>query len=380
MARKRANGEGSVFERGDGKMVATFVYDDPITGERKRSTFYGKTKAEARAKMKAAQERVERGAPVRDAKITLGAFTERWIATTLDVSDRKVTTKETYANLARNHIVGGVLGDRTLDRLKPTDIERFIKSLRERDLSDSTVRQTYTVLRAVLDTAVRDGLVARNVAATVKRPTVQAKEARYLSGEEVRALFQAAEGYRNASLITLLAFTGLRRGEALALKWDDVDLDAGTLRVRGTLARVNRGLVVTEPKTARSKRVVSLGPAVVDKLRAHRKEQAEDQLRAGPAWESAGYVFTNEIGGPVDPRNALRSLSAAAKRAGLDDVNLHTLRHSAATAMLTGGVPLPAVSKMLGHSSIAITGDVYAHVTPEVEREAAETLSRAFAD
>jgi len=150
--------------------------------------------------------------------------------------------------------------------------------------------------------------------------------------------------------------------------------------VSGPIDRVNRGLVVTEPKTARSKRVVSLGPAVVDELRAHRKEQAEDQLGAGPAWESAGYVFSNEIGGPVDPRNALRSLSAAAKRAGLEDVNLHTLRHSAATAMLTGGVPLPAVSKILGHSSMAITGDVYAHVTPEVEREAAETLSRAFAD
>lgn len=380
MARKRANGEGSVFERGDGKIVATFVYHDPITGERKRSTFYGKTKAEARAKMTAARQRVERGAPAKDAKVSLGAFTERWISTTLDVSDRKETTKEAYASLARNHIVGGVLGDRPLDRLKATDVERLIKSLRDRGLSDSTVRQTYTVLRAVLDTAVRDGLVARNVAATIKRPKVEAREARYLSRTEIRQLFQAAQGYRNSSLITLLAFTGLRRGEALALKWEDVDLKAGTLRVRGTLARINRGLVVTEPKTNRSKRSVSLGPAVVEDLRAHRQEQAEEQLRAGPAWQGEGYVFTNEVGGPVDPRNALRSLSAAAKRAGLEDVNLHTLRHSAATAMLTGGVPLPAVSKMLGHSSIAITGDVYAHVTPEVERGAAETLSRAFAE
>jgi integrase len=142
---------------------------------------------------------------------------------------------------------------------------------------------------------------------------------------------------------------------------------------------VEGALVVTEPKTAKSRRTLPLSPAAVELLHAVRAAQAAERLRAGSAWHQTGYVFTTETGEPCDPRNALRALKIAAHKAGLPSVGLHTLRHSAASVMLTKGVPLKVVSKMLGHASIAITGDIYGHVSPDVSREAVTKLGAALA-
>lgn len=375
---KRANGEGTVYRRPDGAWSGQLSYLDPDTGKRRRATFYGKTAREVRQKIKAAQDRVSAGAPPKDARATLAAYTERWIATTLAASGRKATTRATYAALARRHLIAEPFGSVTLDRLKPSDVEALVLTMRAAGKSSSTIRQTYTVLRAVLDAAVRDGLVARNAAAAVKRPGVERIEAHYLSPDDVRRLLAAAERSRHHALLVLLAKTGLRRGEALALRWDDVDLSTGRLRVRGTLARIDGALTVTEPKTERSRRVVPLPRPLVELLRAHRIRQAEERLRAGSLWHEDGFVFTTETGRPVDPRNALRALYGAARDARLDGARLHTLRHSAASTMLAAGVPLRAVSDVLGHSSVAITGDVYGHVSPDLARDALDRLSDAL--
>jgi integrase len=179
----------------------------------------------------------------------------------------------------------------------------------------------------------------------------------------------------------VLVNTGLRRGEALALQWSDVDLKASTLRVRGTLARVNGKLEVTEPKTTKSKRVVPLSEVAVQTLLALRSEQAQERLGAGSRWHQTGFVFVTEFGEPCEPRNALRAFKAATKRAGLpSSVGLHTLRHSAASVMMATGVPLKIVSDILGHASVAITGDIYGHVSPDVSREAAAKLAAALSD
>jgi integrase len=189
---------------------------------------------------------------------------------------------------------------------------------------------------------------------------------------------RAAEGGRYVSLFALLVNTGLRRGEALALQWSDVDLTRGILRVRGILSRLDGGLVVTEPKTAKSKRFVPLSEPAERLLRQVHAAQAEERRLAGSAWRQPGFVFTTEFGEPCDPRNAFRALRAAATKAGLPHARLHTLRHSAASVMLTRGVPRKVVSDILGHSSIAITGDIYGHVSPDVARQAMDTLGDAF--
>lgn len=388
---KNANGEGSIYKRSrDGKVIGyggALTYRDEF-GTAKRHTVYGRTRAEVRDKLKAARDRLDAGAPVKDASRTVGEWMRQWRSTTLVVSDRKESTRQLYSDCSRLHLEPAPFGDIRLDRLKPTDIEALVLALRSktkvrgeetvRALSDSTIRQIYTVLRAGLDGAVRDGLLSTNPAAKVKRPGVARQEAKHMPAEVVQKVLHAAAVSRYYVALVLIASTGLRKGEALGLSWERVDLDAGTLAVRATLGRIGNRLVISEPKTERSRRMVPLSPAVVAMLRRHRVAQAEERLRAGNQWQDSGLVFTTELGGPVDPRNLLRVLEVAAAQVGVDKVGVHTLRHSAATAWLEAGVHVKAVADLLGHSSTAITGDIYGHTSDDTARSAVAGLSESL--
>jgi integrase len=391
---KRANGEGSIYKReSDGRYVGALTHPDPETGKNLRKVFYGKTRAEVRVKMREASDRLEEGQPVADSKATVVQWLTQWTATTLAASDRKESTRSLYRSLAAKHLTPEPFGALRLDRLKPSDVEALVLRLRARTrvvqaedgseeeiraLSDSTIRTTYTVLRSALDGAVRDGVLARNPAAVIRRPGVERTEARHLTPSEVRCLFSAAESSRYHSALVLIAATGMRRGECLALRWADIDHDAGVLKIRGTLSRIGGKLKVTEPKTERSRRVLPLSPVTVALLTAQRKDQVAERLHAGSAWTDTGHVFTTETGQPVDPRNLYRVVQAAAARAGLKHVGVHSLRHSAATAMLEAGVNIKAVSDLLGHSSVSITGDIYGHTSDDSARAAVARLSDAM--
>ena len=196
-----------------------------------------------------------------------------------------------------------------------------------------------------------------------------------MDAHDVAVVLRAAEASRYHPALVLIASTGLRKGEALALRWDRVDLDAGTLKVAATIARVHHALTITEPKTARSRRTVPMPPAVVAMVRKHRTEQKAERLRAGDQWTDSGLVFTTELGGPVDPRNLLRVIEVAAKAAGVEGVGVHTLRHYAAVDWLESGVHIQAVADLLGHSSIAITGDVFGHTSDDTARAAVDGLA-----
>ncbi|MEV4990201.1 tyrosine-type recombinase/integrase [Pseudarthrobacter sp. LMD1-1-1.1] len=388
---KRANGEGSIYKReSDGRYVGALTYPHPETGKSCRKVFYGKTRADVRTKMREASDRLEEGQPVADSKATVAQWLTHWTATTLAASHRKESTRSLYRTLATKHVMPEPFGALKLDRLKPSDVEALVLNLRSRTkqvpadgggleevraLSDSTIRTTYTVLRSALDGAVRDGLLARNPAAMIRRPGVKRTEAKHLSPTEVRSLLRAAQSSRYHSALLLIAATGIRRGECLALRWADIDHDAGVLRIRGTLSRSGGRLVVTEPKSERSRRLLPLTPVTAALLTAHRKAQVTERLHAGSEWTDTGFVFTTETGQPVDPRNLYRVAQSAAKRTGLDGIGIHSLRHSAATAMLEAGVNIKAVSDLLGHSSVSITGDIYGHTSDESARAAVTRLS-----
>jgi len=378
--KRRGNSEGSnPVQRADGRWQVHIRHTDE-DGSSRRHTVYGNSAKEARDKAAEVRARLRTNLPAKDRRITLGEFTAEWIDSSLEASDRKATTKTLYDTMARTHIIGAKIGTKPLDKLRPSHIDAWTVELKGRGLAESSIRTAYTVLRAVLDTAVRDKAIGQNQAHAVRRPKVTGKEAAYLTPDQVRSLLVAAEGSRYAPLFALLVNSGLRRGEALALHWSDIDFDARLLRVRGTLARVDGELVVTETKTAKSRRVVPLSPTAERLLRDVRTRQVAERLRAGSMWQPSPYVFTTELGEPCDPRNALRALKAAAKRATLPStVGLHTLRHSAASVMLSAGVPLKVVSEVFGHASVAITGDVYGHVSPDVSREALTRLSDALA-
>lgn len=375
---KRSNGEGSIYWRGDGRWTGALSYRDR-SGRATRRVVYGRTKREVRDKLAAARKRLDGGTPVKDERETVGSVAQRWVTSTLAASGRKQTTKDNYATVARTHLVPAPFGTITLDRLRPSDVEDLILAKRAEGLSASTVRLIYTVARAVLDTAVRDGLCARNVAAAVKRPAPEQHDAAHLDRADIARLFAAASEDRLYALIVLLAGTGLRRGEALGLHWSDVDLDAAALRVRYTLSRSGGELTFTEPKSERSRRTVALPGQVVTELQAHRKRQAAERLAAGALWEDHDLVFPTRVGTPLDPRNAARAFAAIVEAAGLPaGTRLHTLRHSFATALLEQGTHMKTVQEALGHSSFRITADVYSHVAPIQQREAADRIAEAF--
>lgn len=391
-----ANGEGSIYKRTRNGRPAGYAgaisyVDDG--GRLERFPAYGKTRAEVREKLNAFRERLDNGVAIKDSQQCVSNWMAHWRVTTLAASDRKDSTKELYANLSRRHLEADAqFGSIRLDKLKPSHVEGLILTLRNktkpakvtptapspgpvRALSDSTVRQIYTVLRAGLDGAVRDGLLAKNPTLAVKRPGVARKEARYMEMVDVAKLLHHAQGLRYSNAVVLVAHSALRRGEALALHWSDINLDDQTLIVRGTLGRVAGQLTITEPKTDRSRRTVPLSASLVTMLRDHRRTQVAERLAAGNQWLEHDLVFTTELGRPVDPRNLLRTVQIAAKKAALaDGIGVHTLRHSAAVAFLDQ-VHIRAVSDLLGHSSIAITGDIYGHTTDATARSAIDALA-----
>jgi hypothetical protein len=245
MSTRRANGEGSVYRRADGSYEAKITVTDPVTGARNRVSLYAPTAKAVRAKMKAANTRADSGAPITDAKSSVGAWLSRWRATTLAASDRKPATKSLYAALSKKHLEPAPFGATSLDRLKPTDVEGLILALKDKQLPESTVRQVFIVLRMALDGAVRDQLIAVNPATRVARPTVTKREAVHLSPADVSALLAACASSRYHGALVVMAATGLRRGEVLALPWSAVDLDGGVLRVSATVGRIDGALVVS---------------------------------------------------------------------------------------------------------------------------------------
>jgi integrase len=375
---RNSNGQGSIYKRmRDGRLLRyegaiSYLGDD---GKPKRYTAYGHTRREVADKLAAARKRLDAGAPVKDATRTVGDWLATWRVTTLAASHRKESTRALYATLSRTHLESGRFATIGLDKLRPSDVDALILALRDSGLSDSTVRSIYTVARAALDGAVRDGLLARNPVAAVARPAVEHREARHLDPAHLAAVLEAAGGSRYHSALLLIAATGMRRGECLALTWDAVDLEAGVLRVTSTLGRVGKRLVITDVKTARSRRTIPLSDPLVAMLRRHRAAQAAERLAAGDRRSDSGLVFCTEHGRPVEPRNLLRVIEAAAKTAGVESVGVHTLRHSTAVAWLESGVHVKAVADLLGHSSIAVTGDVYGHTSDVVARGAVDTIS-----
>ena len=209
----------------------------------------------------------------------------------------------------------------------------------------------------------------------VTPPRAAHREMQTLSPEQARAFLDAAQGDRFHALYVLALSTGMRQGELLALRWQDVDLDRGTVQVRGSLQRTPAGLTLTEPKTAASRRQVGLTPSAVAALRRHRVAQTEERLRFGSVWQDNGLVFCNEIGEPIDATHVtVRPFRRLLERAGLPQIRFHDLRHTAATLLLGQGVHPKMVSEMLGHTQIAITLDLYSHVTPTMQRQATDAM------
>lgn len=367
----------------------TYEYRHHIDGVRLHS--YGRTQREAEESMGRKVDALRRGLPTSESTTRLGDYLSEWARTTLPNratprSGRplKASTRANYLKLLE-HVVGrdGVDPDPIarvrLSDLKPLHVEGFMTRLGDSGLSASTRRTTYHVIRLALDHAVENDLIARNPAHKVPRPLPEQDERRHLTPAELVKLLEAARGYRYHEAVSLIAATGLRRGEALALKWEDVDLLTGTVTVKGTLNRIGGKLVVTAPKSDRSKRTVYLSPGLVDLLATWKDRQERERAHAANVWNDTGFVFTTETGEPVDGRNLLRTISWAAKKAGLNAkgqqrVNVHTLRHSYLSALANAGQPIAILQQLAGHSDIRITQS-YLHSSDDEQRRVGVSIA-----
>lgn len=301
--------------------------------------------------------------------------------------------RDQQRSLARSYLMDGPLARQRLDLLRPSSVQAFIGDLQARTkatkpghvsterraLSESTVRSIYLVLRKALDAAVTDGLIATNPAVSVKSPRVSRQAVERLDPETVTRLLVELRRTRYYVAYAMIAATGLRRGELLGLRWADVDLERRVASIHGTLSAATGGPRESSPKSAHSFRQVIFPEAVAELLRAWRGQQDAERRVAGALWQGSGKVFTTATGGPVDPRGFLRMFQNTANRIGLPSgVAIHTLRHSAAVAMLEAGVHVKAVSDALGHSSSQVTLDIYGYTADRVARAAADGLSEAF--
>jgi integrase len=376
--KQRGHGEGSIGFYG-GRWIAQASVDG---GARRR--FYGKTRAEANAKLQAALVAVRVGLPVPTDRLTVAEYMDDWL--TGASRALRPSTASTYERHIRLHILPD-LGGLPIARLRPEQLDRLYAELLAKGLSRTSVQHVHAILRRSLSQATRRGVIARNPTDLVDPPGRDHPEMQVLSIDQARALLASARAGRHAELEALYVLaltTGMRRGELLALRRADVDIVKRTLTVTGTLQRVKHSdgtstLERAQPKTKTSMRQIPLTSAAVDALKRHAQRQGQQRAVAGSDWVDSGLVFTNERGGAVEPRNLLsRSFAPLLSEAGIPHVRFHDLRHTAATLMAAQGVHTKVVSEMLGHASVGITLDLYSHVTPSMAQQAVTAMDNLF--
>ncbi len=367
-----AKGDG-ITKRKDGRYMARYTVQTPDGPKRK--LIYGRKYREVEKKLAEARGDAARGI-VFDAKNqTVGEYLERWLRDSVRGSVKPVTF-ESYERLIRKHGLPR-LGRLKLERLSPAHLQALYRSTLDDGLSPRTVRYLHAVLHRALKQAVRWNLVVRNPAEAVDPPRSQGKEMCPLSAEEARKLLEVAREDRLEALYVLAVNCGLRQGELLALRWGDVDLEAGTLAVRRTLTVTKDGPSFTTPKTAKSRRTVMLSTGPVEALKRHSARQADEMMAAKGLYVDQGLVFASEVGTPLNRHNLTnRSFKPLLKRAGLPEVRFHDLRHTCATLLLSKDVHPKFVQELLGHATVAITLDTYSHVLPGM----GDRASRAMED
>jgi len=374
--RRRDPGDGSVFQRADGRWVARLR-----DAEGRSRYLYGRDRADVKQRLLEAQAVLHLGQPLPDQRLTFGSYLQEWVAG-LGSGSLKPGSVAYYERYVRRHLLQSQLAHKPLARLEPADLRRFYAAKLGSGLSSTSVHHLHAVIHLALQRAVDDGVVGRNVAALVgrsSRPKVRRIEMQTIAdGDQPRRFIDAARGERLEALLLLAISTGMRRGELLALRWKDVDLDRNVLAVTGSLQGDSRPtLRIDGPKSGRS-RSVALATVAVEALREHRKRQAEERILVGREWKDRGLVFSTEFGDFLSPTTLKLALERVLARADLHHIRFHDLRHTAATLMLSRGVHPKMASEMLAHATIAITLDLYSHVTANMHRQAADAIDAAL--
>ncbi|GAB2565135.1 tyrosine-type recombinase/integrase [Kribbella endophytica] len=401
---KSANGDGSVFYRPSKDRWFGAAYLLQADGTYARREVSSKDRDTVVRKLRDLQSRSDKGIPAEATDWNVEAFLKYWLEHIVKPS-KKPKTHQGYELVARVHLIPH-LGRKKLHKLNGADVRLFMTRIRNTCLcclhgyderrgdkarccavgrcckwhpSDRLVEQIHAVLRNALQAAVREEVLQRNVAKLVQVEGAQYDTNRGATEEQARLLMKAAKPTRLYALFVLALFMGLRRGELLGLKWEDIDWAEKTVEIRRTLQRVDGALQAVSPKTRKSRRTVPLIELCLEVLRTHKREQAKERLLAGEKWVDTGYIFTTEIGTPIEPDNLRRTWYPLRVEAGLGEMRFHDLRHSCVTLLLRLGVPPHIVQAIVGHADVQVTMAIYAHASLEDQRKALAQLAELVA-
>lgn len=375
MPKKRANGEGNIRKRKDGRWEGRYTAGhDPTTGKPIYKNVLGKTQAEVKEKLKRAIEETRGLDIVKAGQYTLGQWMDVWFENYAKLKVRP-SSHQTYKGYINNHIKPYV-GSIPLSKLTSLDLQKLYKMLltegridriesknQPKGLSAKTVRNINQIISSALNLAKEQKLLSSNPADACALPKVEHREMKTLPVEQLTSFLREAKETGVYEMYYIELATGLRRGELLGLKWQDIDMVNGTIRVQRQVARIDGEIVEAPLKTKNSYRNVSIGPDAIEVLKEQKKKAGDSE-----------YVFPSPNGGPISPDSVLNMLHRVLERAGLPKIRFHDLRHTFATLALQNGVDIKTVSGMLGHFSAGFTLDTYAHVTTSAQREAANTM------
>jgi integrase len=399
----RANGEGSIYPHRNG--FAAYVWVTTPAGKRTRKYVYGPDRETCHGKWIALQREAQRR-PVVTSSPTVGDFLGDWMRDVIE-PNRAPLTAATYESLVRLYLVPG-LGTKRLDRLSVREVQTWLNGLRTacqccaqgKDArrpesrrrccaigkccrqvpSARTIRDLRTVLRSALSTAQQDELVTKNAAALVKVPSGRARKPKAWTSDEARAFLESAraEGDPLYALYVVILVLGLRKGEALGLAWEDVDLDGGQVAIRWQVQRVRRELLRRETKTEASDAPLPLPALCVTALRLRADRQTADREKAGAAWQDTGLVFTGRLGMPVDPRTVNRVFTARCRKAGVRKITVHDARRTCGTLLADLDVHPRVAMEILRHADFAVTMEIYTQVSSKQTREALRRLGESL--
>ena len=372
MAKKNPNGTGTrPRKRPDGRYEARYWINTPEG--RKRRSVYAATSTECAQKLTDVKKKANEPTQFVASNLTVAEFLEQYKAVAKETMKRR--SYETYQDIVRLHLLP-TFGDTKLKDLTREQVQRLYSRKRDQGLSAARVRRIHGVLTAALNKAVLWHLVSHNVCKEVSTPRMEAPQIKPFTKEQAKRFLAAAETDRYHALYVLGVTTGMRIGELGGLVWGAIDLDARVVRVSRALVTGKGGQTFESPKTAGSRRTITLTKKAVDALLRHHKRQIEAGLPA----ESDALIFTNTVGRPINPSHLVsRSFKPLLKHAGLPETNFHTAtRHTCCCLMLEAGVNPKAVSLQLGHSNVAFTLQRYAHYMPGMGDAAAGAMDEAL--
>lgn len=362
---RRGHGEGAIYWRESRKRwIAELLLEDG-----KSKYFSGKTYAEAQRQLNRAKLEQQEGKLATGPKQTVNVYLPRWLEEVAK-PNIELNTYARYRILVYKHILPA-FGNVQLQKITPLQLQSFYASKTQEGLKPGTVRMLHSLLHSAFDNAVRWGLMSRNICDLVTKPRLMPREEQVLTEEQARTLIETARGHRLEALLIVAVTTGMRHGELLGLKWQDIDFEKHSVQVRRSVSFLARhGYREKEPKTEKGRRTISLPKVVMDALKEHREHQIEGKKKAGARWHELDLVFCNADGYYMHSNNLRHIFRVLLKDAGLPTMRIHDLRHSAATILLKMGVPPHVVQEILGHSHINITLGIYGHVLPGQQRDA----------